>query len=222
VLKDGRIVMAAHIASAERVGFPLQIVHPDGRLGNSFGTVNPSFRRDRHEQVVRLTTMDSDSLVWTIDVNQYRLQLWSLDGRLIREIRRDVDWFQPWVETVALEDRETTPPVPRTTALHRDSTGLLWVLIQIAGRNWKDAIVAARDPYGRPMRGIGDKNIYYDTVVEVIDPNTNQLLASTRVDGWVRMLSGDRLAAQYLEDEEGYPQLRVWQFNLTRRGGTVP
>jgi hypothetical protein len=72
------------------------------------------------------------------------------------------------------------------------------------------------------MRGIGDKNIYYDTVVEVIDPNTNQLLASTRVDGWVRMLSGDRLAAQYLEDEEGYPQLRVWQFNLTKRGGTVP
>jgi hypothetical protein len=222
VLSDGRIAMGAHVGTPERIGYPLQVVEADGRVSRSFGAVKPSFRRDRHEDVLRLTTLESDSLIWSADVNQYRLQLWSLDGSLVREIRREVNWFEPWSTQVAREDRERVPPVPRTIAIQRDSAGLLWILIRVAGRDWKSALVSSKDPYGRPMLGIGDKNVYHDTIVEVIDPRTNQLLASTRVEGWLCMMAGDRLAAQYWEDEEGYPHLRVWQFNLTAKGGNTP
>lgn len=57
-----------------------------------------------------------------------------------------------------------------------------------------------------------------DTVIEVIDPVTNEVLASRRVDEFYWSGLGDGHYTSYKENTDGTPQIHVWRVQLTRAG----
>lgn len=97
----------------------------------------------------------------------YVLEEWGVDGRLRRQLRRDVDWYR-W-----RGDRETSPSVQQ---LHIGPGGLLYVLIWRQTREYRREYERARRRGERVPRDLRDK--LTETVVEVIDARSGRLLAS--------------------------------------------
>lgn len=114
--------------------------------------------------------------VWVAAVNAYRLELWSLDGELLRTIERDADFFEPWREYDRDEPRRKRPR-PRIRSMYSGPDGLLWVTILVAGEDWE-----AESQTGPIQRNSGTGTAkFWDTIIEVIDLEENVVLARQRV-----------------------------------------
>jgi hypothetical protein len=62
----------------------------------------------------------------------YEVELWDMDGRRLRTIRRDVPWYPPGVD-VRGRGRDAVPP-SEVEAFHYLGDGLLWVLLMVPDR----------------------------------------------------------------------------------------
>jgi hypothetical protein len=67
-----------------------------------------------------------------------------------------------------------------------------------------------------------DANKLFDTILEVIDPKSHAVLASTRLTPRLERFLGDGLLASYREDGMGWPFIQIWRIGLERiqKGGT--
>lgn len=152
---------------------------------------------------------------WATEVTRYRPTLYSLAGEELATLDRTGDFFPRSDVYRTPRDVRDPPPTPEIRALHLDSDGLLWVAYLIAGDEWQEA-VRTRDPLRAP-----DRNMLYDTVVEVIDPDSAELLARTVVP-WslfkVSMMeaSGQLMMSYVAEEGSGFPEATVLRFTLTR------
>jgi hypothetical protein len=95
---------------------------------------------------------------------------------------------------------------------------MLWTFARVADSNWADALETVKDPYGRPRVGVpqGSQSDFYDSIIEVIDPATGRLLASTRIGAALYALLPGNYAASYREDEGGNPFIDIWRFEMVR------
>jgi hypothetical protein len=156
------------------------------------------------------------------DIVQYRIQRWSLDGVKRAEINRTVDWFRPHDNFRYPVDIASEAHPPGLISIHQDNTGLLWTILRVPDRRWKSALGQRTNVYGRSAIGVLDREKYWDTIVEVIDPTSGKVIASTRVDAVLERFVHDRQAFQYKEDESGEPSVVIWQFRLINQTGRTP
>lgn len=197
------------IPSPERVGYPLHLLSREGRIERSFGSLTKGLFRPDMQEIINIRPMAGapDGTVSASWVNQIRLEQWSLAGELIRSLHRDAEWFEPWWRpTLSLE----TPPQPVVEALMHHE-GQLWLLLTIAGERWREAV----EPSGRFFK-ITDPDAYQQSRVEVIDPRTEQVIASTTLDQRVDAFLGNGLVVRTTEDHAGNPIVRIGRISIAR------
>jgi hypothetical protein len=213
MLDGGSFVISAPIRTPSRVGFPLHLVNSTGRIVRSFGSASGAFRPDIPYFDRRSITFAGPGQVWAAHVNQYRIELWSTEGRKVRELRRTVPWFPPYL--ASREPSRSTPPPTLLGDVRQDRDGRLWVRISVPDANWRRAV----QPGGPHGVTIPDYNQYLDTIIEVIDPRRGRLLASRRFDADVHFV-GDNLLGGVVTGEDDVPYYHVWRvrFNHGRRG----
>lgn len=133
----------------------------------------------------------------------------------MKEIRRKVDGFPSRLTAPSPTRRSRSllhdPPEPRLQAVRQDREGRLWVMVQVAGKEWRKGVIAGASGHdGRVV----DWNAYYDTVIEVIDPDTGRLLQTTRLPLAFNAFVDDDLISTVVLDEAAVPHLTIWRLRL--------
>jgi hypothetical protein len=154
---------------------------------------------------------------WAARRNRYEIQLLDTLGHERDELVREVDWFKPYEdEAVLLLSREHLP-VPSVERIHLDRDGRLWVMLTVGDPEWRQHLVPFTLPDGRTLQEPDDVNGVWDTVVEVIDPESRLVLASQRFDMKLLGFLDDRMVFGFGESDGGNPVLHVWLLT-----GTLP
>lgn len=123
-------------------------------------------------------------------------------------MERHVSWFDPWEARRPYDEG----PQPRLAHLQEDGEGRLWVVSWVADDGWHEALTTVTEG-GQNFSVPESLSRYYDSVVEVIDPRRNIVIASARIDGLLMAISnGAALIAH--DDAMGRVVLRVSRFSL--------
>jgi hypothetical protein len=212
-LSDGMLVLTQHLRSPGRIGFPLQLVDRTGRIVRSFGSVNPEYRPREPVKNWRFVTPNTNgSSVWSVGFGDYLIEQWDSDGVRLRALQRVADWFVPYVLDVAQVTPDGPTPQPQVRLIKHDSSGRLWIVTRRATDNWRGVLRAHPDYSGHPW----DLIPLWDTVLEVIDPDSGNLLVShTLPPGEYSLFLSDDLVVRYREDNYGYPFLDVLRIHLS-------
>ncbi len=214
VLPDGRIITAQNIPNVSRAGLPLHLVGIDGKIARSFGAENPEYRREDSQLMWRTIAPAGGDRVWAAHLAKYVLELWDFEGRKLRELVRDVPWFEPQNHFGFRNDDPGARPTPGILDLRMDSSGNLWVVVLVADENWKSGLGNVRGMYGRQTRGVSDENAYYDSIIDVIDPATGRLIASQRFDQRLQWVGETEYASSYRQNGAGVPFVDVFRVTL--------
>lgn len=211
LLPDGRGLFSAPVRG-EFARYPLHLLEPNGEHVRSFGAAPDAPAPTGGDAAWRRIAPAGLTSVWAAHMDRYRIELWDAadEGEQPRRVvERTVDWFPPGLqEEVSME----APPTPRLQGVRQDSSGRLLVLISTADPRWREAI----EP-GTVHANVTDRSRYRDSRIELIDPETGELLASAAHDiPFYKFIADDLLIASVV-DESGIPQVAVWRVSL---GGT--
>jgi hypothetical protein len=212
-LPDGRFVIPDHQRTPGRVGYPLQFVSRSGEVQRGFGNVNPTYRPGEPAKYWKSVALGLDGgSIWSVGWADYLMELWDTAGVRRAALRREADWFEPFVL-----DRLITPdgPTPQARSRHLklDSDGRLWVLVRRAKEDWRDQILTLHAGFTGSHWDFPET---WEWVLEVIDPYTAELVTSQVLpDGQYQFFFGNEMVVSYREDDMGYPFLDVWHLELT-------
>lgn len=173
---DGTYVLAEQIRTRDRIGYPLHLLSAEGDLIRSFGADIPEYRADIPLLTHRIIGLSGDRTVWAAPPGRYVFERWNPDTgeRLDRVDGVHPDWFH---EAVRYEPTWAQAPVGSIRGLWEDGDGLLWVLVHDGAPDW-----AAPLDRGEFSPSAEDINRRYDTVVQVIDPVSQEVIAARRFD----------------------------------------
>lgn len=187
---------------------PLHVVDEDGSVVRSFGGSTDPGNSPGSE--FRALAAGGGSTVWAAHYQRYQIDLWDAShGKLLKVLSSAPSWFAPWTEY------DPADPPARLSAVREDETGLLWLLFVVAD---SDA-PAYRPPVTEgPPRGDGEPERWqgrFDSVIQVVDPNSGRLLGSLRSDLLLgRWLGG--LATSLRENGDGDLFYELWEVELRR------
>ena len=154
----------------------------------------------------------SNGRFWVVPRNKYEVELWDTAGTMLRRYRAERDWFEEWFTSVPFT-RE--PPHTQVDAVWEDSDGLLWLLFSTAAADWS---AANADRERSAFNVWADK--FYDSRVEVIDPQTGELIATRSFSNMfiAVAMTTPGLVEFEQETESGWVALRVGVLALKRPG----
>lgn len=216
-LDSGGFVINGRVKNAQRIGIPYHRFDATGNYLGSFGSRNE--RIDPRNNTIDnwWLTPGSHNSFWAVPYShRYVIDHWSADGQLLRSLERRVPWFPRFDSLWNITPEQ--PPYPIMMGSWSDDQGLVWVLVGIGDRDWARGL-------GTRQRGEGggvyykheDRQKIYDTLVEIIDPATGQLVTSRRLDGTLDVVIGSGLVGGVRETEDGV-FLDVFAISLNRRG----
>lgn len=185
-----------HVLSLQSGRVLRSIGHPDPSLGSGY-------------EAVRYVGGGKNG-IWAVRMNRFEMELWSPDGRLVRKLLRDADWFQAWTENYTPE-RGPGRLQPILRGILEDENGFLWLCVLVP----RDRSVQYPTRRDQPIKRFDTSGDYYDTIIEVIDPRTNKLLVSRRLPRVVRGFFPGGLMVQVVEAEDA-PYLYVFRVRLSR------
>jgi hypothetical protein len=199
VQPDGSSVSQITSSSESAAGYPLHAIGPQGQVLKSFGADLPNFRRDRPGRMFRTLAALEDGWLWSARFSPYEIELWHPDLGHRTTLIRDPTWFEPDIE------RSTGDKV-HDIRLDTNSNDRLWVVISLKVEDW--------NPPDDRLPSASDMDAILDTVVEVIDTTTGDLVASARTD-----MAFTRWAGEYLFHPRDLPNgdivMEIWEVSLT-------
>jgi hypothetical protein len=215
-LANGELVIEASLRTPARVGQPFHRVATDGQVKNSFGATTALYRPDIPFIDRRALAHAGYLSVWSGHRTQYLVEMLSAEtGAATLQFRREVSWFPPRLAPGSSLLSADVPPEPFLRDLHQDDHGYLWVLITVAGTDWRTGVRA--DPSGGHGIRVVDEERYYASVIEVINPAEGSVMASLRVPHHLTHFVGPRLVAGPHTGPKEVPQMRVYQLDITKR-----
>jgi hypothetical protein len=209
VLPDGRLVLTGPVGLRQTAGYPLHVFTGTGAWQRSFGLDTPDLHPEKGFFLGRVIHPAEGAGFWTAPWNEYRLELWRPDGRLVRTLIGRRDWFVPWYDDALLNPQRANPPPPLIGAIFEDA-GLLWVHYSIAAPGWANALSSELDPMGNPQ--IRPDRRYRVAGIEIIDPNTGRLLLRRLFDDDLYpccLFAGPGALFRTWDDEHGVPHAEV-------------
>jgi hypothetical protein len=212
-LQSGKIVANAHLNGPLRVGLPLHLVDSVGAIIHSFGAEPPIRNWGNYYQTMRRLAPAGPKAVWSANLTDYSIERWTTLGVKTAHLVREVPWF-PSIDDWGAKRNKEDPPEPRIYAIHESEDGLVWVLIHIADEAWEEGYEERLSPWGEMTRIISDDNRVYDSVVEVVDPQSAVVLASARLDAAFRGFAGDGLLFSRVYRDEKFPVLEIWKLHI--------
>lgn len=211
-LPDGRHVIAGSVRSAVSIGLPLHLVSA-GKIVRSFGADPPIQSVANSMRMWRSLASAKGGAVWSSELLRYVIEQWDSSGTRRMRLERTAPWFQPQREYGVSSD-PSRPPRPGLVFIDTDSVGMIWTAIRIPDADYPSAFVEGFDPYGRRTDVVQDLNRYYDTVVEVIDPERKAVVGRANMDENVQGFAGNGFVFTYELRGEGYPVVSVWRLRL--------
>jgi hypothetical protein len=119
--------------------------------------------------------LSADGSLWAVAPGHYILERW--DPQTGKKLQR-VDVASTWFKDSDVYDAdERTRPVSVIEGVWEDEQGLVWLLIRASDADWRPP---ARANIERIMDD-AEYNATYDWIIEVVEPGTARVLASTRV-----------------------------------------
>jgi hypothetical protein len=146
--------------------------------------------------------------VLSIVPQRYRVERWSYEGQLLKSLERRPEWFS--VESVSAGTRDT-PPSPRFTAVAEDTSGRLWSFLSVAAPTWREGWPKDR---GETRVVAFSMEKMYRTVIEVLDPKENRVIARLQLNDWIIAVLPDNRAVVYTVNADGFPRLRIVRYAL--------
>jgi hypothetical protein len=208
LLPDGRGLFSAPVRG-ELARFPLHLLEATGEHVRSFGAAPEEFGPLGYDPAWRRMAPAGPTSVWAAYNDRYRIELWDAaeeSDRPRQVVERSVDWFPPGLqEEVSIE----APPTTRLQAVRQDDRGRLLVLFRVADSHWREAV----EP-GSMHANVTDRHRYYDSRLELIDPESGELLASATQDLFFHGFIADDLLIASVLDESGAPRVAVWKVSL--------
>jgi hypothetical protein len=217
-LPDGRLVLRQHIRTPGRVGFPFQLVSRSGEIVRSLGSINPEHRPREDVKYMRSVTSGPDGgSVWTVGFGDYLMELWDTTGARRAALRREAEWFEPYVLDYSGISPDGPTPQSQVRFVKLDSADRLWVMVKKATQNWREVLLANPDHVTDPSL----LQKVYDWILEVVDTHTGVLVVSQVLPHreYTRFL-GEDLIVSYREDDLGYPFLDVFRLSFTSPSNT--
>lgn len=218
-LPEGRILASGQLPSGESLGLPLHVLGPDGSLIRSFGgEVLGAWDVGSFN---RVTSVAPDGRVWVSPVDEYRLELWSLDGTLIRTFDEEPEWFNSASERRIPRSPDAPEPRSSIRGVWEDG-GCLGVASNVARQDWPDRLqetdgstASAGDSIlpGHPAAQ------YFLTRVQLLDPETGEDVAVVDAPtGFTSVRPTGRpgspaigFSNHLVRDE---PRLRIWTISI--------
>jgi hypothetical protein len=215
IVDDTLLVANMNIPSRELAGIPLHVVGPGGRVLRSFGENREGYRYDLGAAMMRYLAPAGPSRVWSAYASEYRIERWHVTGQLELAYRRETAWFdKPNYRGVYPDPSQ--PPDPWLIGVQQDGDGLLWVAVLVGDPEWHEGVLPEKNDEGTYF-STPDPTNFQDTMIEVIDPRTHAVIATTRVDFVVKSFIDDQHLAAYRESDVGVPTVEVWRFSVKDR-----
>ena len=212
-LADKSLVVNAQIRDAERIGLPLHLFDRNTTYVRSFGADRPMVVPGELFLNLRWVAAARDGRIWALrESHRYALELWDQQGRRWLELEFTPSWFQPyehrWMPT------PTRAPAPYTSGLWQDSTGYVWTLVIVPDDSWEEGLGRRVQAEGQEAYEVVDVHKVYDTLIEVIDPDSRRVVARRRLDSRIDLVVRPNLIAESHEDPDGFITVRLWSVQL--------
>jgi hypothetical protein len=216
VLEDGQIVVNTQGGSAP--DFALHTLGPDGSLVVSYDSAGRYQRGEPFGRLRRSLAKSEAGQIWSAHQNAYRLDVWSPNGQLVKTFERKPPWFPGGARYGPSPDDPTRTPGSGLIDIAIDDRGRVLLLFHVADVRWRSATEERRGPDGRAGAAVADKNLFWDTIIEVLDARSGDTLASRKLDEALIGFSDPRFA--YSEETFGGTgfSLQLWRITHTCGG----
>ncbi len=175
VTDDGRRFVSPPPASQRN--FHVAELDAEGKVKSLLVPVPPSQTERRYEQIERALAYGGGETFWIgpslVPEQHYEMEQWSLDGRLLRRVRREASWFVPL--------REGPPPEPSAPA------PTFFAMLQVDSSGYLHTAVSRTKPAPPLPHGVSEPREKRKSRItvrwEIIDPTSGTLIASTEFAG---------------------------------------
>lgn len=175
VLRDGTMLLADHVFTPDRIGFPLHVIDSAGEVVRSFGTDLPEYAPDARLATTRLVASDSTGGIWSVAPGRYLLERWDpMTGTRTDSFEITSPHVTP-VRRWPADERLRPPGIVEW--LWAGSDGRLYLLLRVADSAWTPPSNANVE---RRLTA-EDYDLLYDWILEVVDPTARAVIASHRV-----------------------------------------
>jgi hypothetical protein len=155
----------------------------------------------------RLIAYHGGSTFWSVSPIRYELELWTVGGERMAQIRRGVPWFRDRLA----EEAGPTGTEELLVGLHLDADDVLWVIAYIPGATEREVA---------PSLGLRVQPRNSTIRVEAFDARTARLLASeyfeNPYDFWVAPIADSR-AYRVRYNVDGIMSVELVRYRLARR-----
>lgn len=212
ILPDSTVLIAGRQPTREFYGYPFFRIGRDGRVLATFSGPSPMPGGGEGYRPVA-TAVDMRGGIWSTPLDRVRLTEWSIEGDSVRTIAGE----RPWLEQVSAprsppagpevdESMLGLPPQSRIVGLSPvGRAGHLLLLGHTADPDWEEA---------EPPSKSGRWADYYDSVLEVWDVESGEMVCTERFDEYfVRAVSG--FVFGFSQDRLGSPMIYRWRLSET-------
>lgn len=210
MLTNGGRVFSAFVFTRDRVGMPLHVIDNGGHV-RSFGNESAEpYTRAKHDLLrAALSPARSRQAFWAFrsSAPHIDIQLWTEDGARLDRFQSSPSWMPGSDPTAA---PGSGPPPSRLMDVHEDTSGRLWILAAVPDRNFSEEAMS-RDPTRVP----DDTSKLFDTVIEVIDLKSRQVLARSRSDNVISGFLEDGRMYGVRIRSDGSTYVQVWKPTIT-------
>jgi len=221
-----RMLLNAHIRTADRAGLPLHVVDAstaDGQIVNSFGSDGQLLGGGEGTMQMTLSIAPSVSgSYWTASRTLYEVTKRDVTHRVVDKVIRRPEWFPGLSD--GRRGGPITPPSPQLIGLYEDPAGLLWTYAYVASPTYKLGWKKASDLISRadrskpaevPSNAIDSSKLFH-TRVEVIDPRTKRVVTSTIIREYITSVLPDGLVALVKPRTDGSLEIQTLRLSLKR------
>lgn len=176
LLPNGRFVAGSDVQFS---GHLFDEFDRQGLVTRPFGVRPPTGRkRDAYASLWlnRRVISDGKDGFYAFPRRNYFIEHWSPGGQLDGLLERRAPWFPHSEPTGWMGAEQGFPPEFLAAWV---SEGLLFTMTHVRQDNWRDAVEPVVSE-GQKLFGVASQDDYWDSIIEVIDPRTGQLLAATR------------------------------------------
>lgn len=201
-LADGSLVSTDALW---RPGRPYEHYSRSGEFLSAFGGSLAPDQRGAH-----LLSAMPDGSFWTAPrIGRLRFTQWRAPGEPLMHLDVETPHFAPYDEYVMAGTNR--PPSPSLRGFWADTTGYLWLVIEIPDERWDEGYGAPqRGEGGREYRPLTDQTLAWDAVILQVESATGRVVAEGRFEEALAQVVEPGIVARVEQDDDGWYRIRLY------------